>query len=159
MRGERVRPRGAARAHDFYMIDKGDFAVACALTDDERVVLTRQYRHGAGRATLDLPSGYVEHGEAPEAAARRELLEETGYEAGAWRTLGAFTVDANRGAGRAHLFLATSTRRVGRPRMDGELEEIEVELMPLADALAALRAGAFATLAPAACLALAAASR
>lgn len=156
VRKERVRARGAAEAHDWYMIDKGDFATVVALTDAREVVLTRQYRHGVAAVTLDLPSGYVEPGEDADAAIRRELREETGYEATAWSPLGSFTVDANRGAGRAHMFLATGARRVAQPEMDGDLEEIEVLLLPLDEAMRRVRAGEFRTLAPVACLALAA---
>jgi len=55
---------------------------------------------------LQLPAGYLEDGEEPEACARRELLEETGYVADEWESLGAYCPDGNRGFGQAPFFLA-----------------------------------------------------
>lgn len=158
VRRESVRRRGGTRAHDFYMIDKGDFAVVCALDDEGRVLLTRQYRHGVPGVTLDLPAGFVEAGEEPLAAMRRELREETGHEAASWRHLATLAVDANRGYGRAHLFLAQGARLVTDPVMDSELEEIEVVPLAMEEAIARALVGELRTLAPVACLALAAAA-
>jgi 8-oxo-dGTP pyrophosphatase MutT (NUDIX family) len=59
-----------------------------ASDDDDRVVLVRQWRHATGRALWELPAGTREQGEDPAATARRELTEETGYEAAEWRELG-----------------------------------------------------------------------
>ena len=56
-------------------------------------MLVEQYRYGIDRVTLELPAGAIDPGEAPEAAARRELREETGYEADAWVRLGALAVE------------------------------------------------------------------
>ena len=68
----------------FYVNHLPDFAVIVAVTPkpDRRVILVRQYRHGARKVLLELPAGCVEPGENPAAGAARELLEETGYEAG-----------------------------------------------------------------------------
>ena len=59
-----------------------------ATAEDDRVVLVRQWRHAVGRALWELPAGTREPGEDPAATARRELTEETGYGAAAWRELG-----------------------------------------------------------------------
>jgi 8-oxo-dGTP pyrophosphatase MutT (NUDIX family) len=70
------------RAHDFYVIEAPDWINVIPLTDDGRVVLIEQYRHGSGEVSLEIPGGMVDAGESPRDAAARELLEETGYEAG-----------------------------------------------------------------------------
>lgn len=62
-------------------------------------------------------------------AARRELLEETGYEATEWHSLGAFGTNANQGCNAAHLFRATGCRRVTAPH-SGDLEQLSLELVP-----------------------------
>jgi ADP-ribose pyrophosphatase len=65
-----------------------------ALTKDNKVIVARQYRPGPEKMMDEIPGGYVDEGEAPEAAARRELLEETGYVAGTMTFLGEFSRDA-----------------------------------------------------------------
>ena len=70
------------RVHDFYVIEAPDWINVIPLTDDGRVVLIEQYRHGTGEVSLEIPGGMVDEGESPRDAAARELLEETGYEAG-----------------------------------------------------------------------------
>jgi ADP-ribose pyrophosphatase len=69
------------RAHDFYVIEAPDWINVIPLTDDGRVILIEQYRHGTGEISLEIPGGMVDAGESPRDAAARELLEETGYEA------------------------------------------------------------------------------
>jgi len=79
------------------------------------------YKYGPDRVILQLPAGYMEDGEAPEACGRRELLEETGHVASEWELLGTYCPDGNRGFGRAHFFLA----RGARARQDAQLDEEE----------------------------------
>lgn len=69
---------------EFYVLEYPDWVNVMAITDDERFVMVRQYRHGLGRMSTELCAGVVEDGEDPEAAARRELWEETGYTGGRW---------------------------------------------------------------------------
>ncbi|HYA00010.1 MAG TPA: NUDIX hydrolase [Candidatus Binatia bacterium] len=65
-------------------------AVGIVATDSQgRILLVRQWRHAVGRALWEIPAGTLGRGEEPEAAARRELAEETGYAASRWRRLGA----------------------------------------------------------------------
>jgi ADP-ribose pyrophosphatase len=74
---------------------------------------------------LATPGGFIEPGEDPLDAIKRELLEETGYEASTWISLGRFPVDANRGAGTGSSFLAQGARRVAEINAD-DLEEQEL---------------------------------
>lgn len=132
--------------HPFYRYRKQDFVSIFALTADGRVVVERRYRHGPRKVTLDLPAGYIDAGETPVAAAARELLEETGYEAASWRALSTFTTDGNSGGSVCHPFVATGARRVADPRED-ETEEAEILLLSPAEVRRALDEGGFATLA------------
>ena len=81
----------------------------------------------------------------PLEAARREVLEETGYAAPEWIALGAYAVDGNRGCGRAHLFLARDARPVRAIAAD-DLEEQEMLLLTRQEITDALRDGAFKVL-------------
>src|SRR5947208_256660 len=70
-----------------YLIHPPDFASIVALDTQDRLLLVRQFRHGVGAVTLELPSGHVDEGDSPEETARKELLEETGCEAGTMELL------------------------------------------------------------------------
>jgi ADP-ribose pyrophosphatase len=142
------------RVEGYYTVEMPDYVVIVALTIDGHVVVERGYRHGPRRICLTLPAGYIEHGEEPLAAARRELLEETGYVADQWQALGSFTSNGNRGCGVAHMFLAQHARQVAEPDA-GDLEEMVIELMSLPRLTQAVQQGEVAELAAAAAICLA----
>ncbi len=156
---ERVELPDGRVVEEFLWVQTRDFAMTVAVTPHGHVVLERSYKHGPRRVALSLPAGYVEPGELPEQAARRELREETGYASDEWRPLGSFTVDGNYGVCTAHIFLARKAQRsdAAGPGHD-DLEEIEVLTLTLDDALAAVARGEVAQLSSAAALALAAAA-
>lgn len=116
------------------------FAIVVARTRDGRVVSVRNYKHGIGDVTLDLPAGMIEEGEEALASARRELLEETGYRAECWRALGEYTLHANYGCGRGFFFLAENAECVAEPE-SGDLEEMDVFLMSMDEWQAAIARG------------------
>lgn len=64
---------------EYYVLEYPTWVNMVGITEQNTVLFVRQYRHGAGKIMVELPAGVVEEGEAPEAAAHRELLEETGY--------------------------------------------------------------------------------
>ena len=157
---ERVELPEGRVVDEYLWIKTRDFAMVVAVTPDGHVVLERSYKHGPRRVALALPAGYIEPGETPDQAARRELREETGYTSDDWRALGSFTADGNYGVNTAHLFLARNARPsegAGGVGHD-DLEEIEVLTLPLAQALAAVTRGEVAQLSSAAGIALAAAA-
>lgn len=67
--------------HSFLRLIAPDWVNVVAITDDRRLILVEQYRHGTNRVTVEIPGGAVDEGEGPASAAARELEEETGYRA------------------------------------------------------------------------------
>ena len=155
---ERVELPDGRVLDDFLWIKTRDFAIVVAVNAKGEVVLERSYKHGPRRVAISLPAGYLEAGESPLDTARRELLEETGYVADDWTALGSFAVDGNYGVSTEHAFLARGARRESEPGSAGhdDLEEIELLMIPLDDAIALLEQGEVAQLSSAAALALAA---
>ncbi|MGI8551878.1 MAG: NUDIX hydrolase [Dehalococcoidia bacterium] len=151
---EDVRLPNGKVVENFATLEMPDYTVIVALTLDNQVVVERNYKHGARRVCLNFPAGYLNPGEAPLAGAQRELLEETGYEAEQWMSLGSFTGDGNRGCGRGFFFLARGARRIAEPD-SGDLEEMQIGLMPLNDLAQALFSGDVAVLGMAAAVGLA----
>jgi ADP-ribose pyrophosphatase len=155
---ERIQLPDGRVLDDFLWVKTRDFAIVVAVNEKGEVILERSYKHGPRRVALSLPAGYLEAGETPLDAARRELVEETGLATDDWSALGSFTVDGNYGVSTEHAFLAQRVRRVSEPGSAGhdDLEEIELLTMPLKDAIALLLRGEVAQLSTAAALALAA---
>jgi len=131
-----------------------EYVNVVAVTKDGEFLCFRQTKYAIAGTSLAPVGGYLEEGEKPLAAAKRELLEETGYEAEDWTHLGSYRVDGNRGAGTAHLFLARDVRRVAEARKD-DLEEQELVRLSLAEIESALARGEFKVLAWATVVALA----
>lgn len=131
-----------------------EFVNIVPILTDGRILCFRQAKYAAHGLTLGIPGGYLEPGEDPLACAQRELLEETGCAAAQWTKLGDYVVDANRGNGRAHFFLATGVQWQ-QPIDADDLEELETLFLSVDEVRAALAAGEFKILSWAACIALA----
>ena len=139
---------------DWPWIITPDYVNVVAVTTDERFLCFRQVKYGLEGTTLSIVGGFVEEGEEPIRAARRELLEETGYEAADWIPLGSYRVDPNRGVAVGHLYLARQARYV-TPRNADDLEEQELVLLTRSEIEVALARGEFKVLAWAASVAMA----
>ena len=116
----------------FHVIENPAWVNVIALTPEGAIVLVEQYRHGVGAVLRELPAGVVERNDSPESAAKRELREETGYEAQELHLIG--SVDANPATqtNKSWTFLATGVTHVGQQRLD-DTEEIEVHIEPFVD--------------------------
>jgi ADP-ribose pyrophosphatase len=136
---------------DYLQVRMRSFAVVYATTADGKVICISQYKHGPRRVSLTLPAGHTEEGEDPAAAARRELLEETGFEGEAYRLLGSFAINGNQGCSTAHVVTATKCREVKVPAPD-DLEYMEIALLSPAALREALFAGRVAIVSHAAAI-------
>lgn len=112
-------------ARDMFTLAMPDWTNIVAVTPERRVVLIRQYRPGPRQFTVELPGGRLEPGEPPADAARRELLEESGYTVDEIRPLGSPFPNPALQDNRIHYFLGLGARRSAPPTFDGEGEECD----------------------------------
>lgn len=143
VRRDRLRSPATGRNHDFDIVDAPDWVNVVALTGDNRVLLIRQYRAGTRSITTEIPGGTVDPGETPLEAARRELLEETGYTSDDWTEIGRVEPNPAFQTNATWTFLARHARRTGDQRFD-ETELIEVEERSLADIPGLIASGVIA---------------
>lgn len=123
----------AADGRPYYMLELDDYVCVVAVTDDGQLLLVRQHRPVVDRDTIELPSGHVDPGETPEAAGRRELLEETGFEAGSMELLGTLVPDVGRLTNRMWCYFAAGLRPTGHAQ--DPAEGITPMTLPVAEAL------------------------
>jgi len=121
-------------------------AIVLAMTTDKKFLCFRQIKYAVEGTTLAPVGGMLEPNEEPLAAAKRELLEETGYEASEWVSLGSHILDPNRGIATMHLFLALNAKQVTEPNSD-DLEDQELLFLTRTELENALNAGEFKILA------------
>jgi len=132
---------GRRGVETFWAVRTGRYAAVVAITEDGRIPLVRQFRPAVETRVLELPSGAVDPHEDPETAARRELLEETGCEAGELTLLGKLHVDSGRLETQQWAFFAPDVRVVNE-HPTGE-EELELSFVTPAELKAAIGRGEF----------------
>ncbi|BAF59510.1 NTP pyrophosphohydrolases [Pelotomaculum thermopropionicum SI] len=115
------------------VVEISEAVAVVPLTDKEELLLVRQYRHPVGKTLLEIPAGKLEPGEDPLDCARRELLEETGYEAGSMTRLFSFFSTPGFTPEELHLFMAGGL--VLKEQNLDEDEFIDVVKVPLSRAL------------------------
>src|SRR5579884_4227798 len=121
---------GGARG-DAFTIGCRDWCNVVAVTPDDHVVFVWQYRFGTDALSLEIPVGVVDSGESPEDAVRRELREETGYEADALHPLLVVEPNPALQGNRCFTFVAHGVRLAGPTHFDAQ-EELETALVPRA---------------------------
>jgi 8-oxo-dGTP pyrophosphatase MutT (NUDIX family) len=131
------RPDGAPGV--FGVVEMKPGATVLAINAAGDVHLVSEYKYAVGRYTLELVSGGIEAGETPLEAARRELREETGLEAGRWTDLGVVDPFTTVVASPNHLFLARDLSEVSSRPEPGE--ELRIERVPFPAALEMVRDG------------------
>jgi len=115
---------------DYYCLQVSDYVSVVAQTPAGKVLLVRQFRPPLEKFTLELPAGWIDPGETPAQAVRRELREETGAEALQLTALGVFAVDPGRQSNYQHAFFARVSQPPAHYHTD-EVERLEVEVSEL----------------------------
>jgi ADP-ribose pyrophosphatase len=133
-----INTRDVIRHNGSVVILALDESVETGNPKDPIVIFERQYRHAAGQFLLELPAGRIEPGEAPLAAAKREMIEETGYRAKRWTLLTKYFASPGFLGEWMQIYLARDIREgVARPEAD---EQIEILRVPLSQSLALIAA-------------------
>lgn len=128
VRRDRVRLPDGSEAYREYIRHPGAVVVVAVLPDGS-VVFERQFRYPLRRAFLELPAGKIDAEEDVGACARRELREETGFEAGSWHHVGVMHPCIGYSDERIEIFLARNLTHVGHARDEGEFLEVHT-MMP-----------------------------
>jgi len=128
----RFEPSEGGAPRPFYVLRAPEWINVIPLTADGRVVLVQQFRFGIEAETLEIPGGMCDPGESPEAAARRELREETGYEAASLEPIGWVHPNPPLQTNRCFSFVARGLVRAGQPSPD-PAERISVVEVPATD--------------------------
>lgn len=138
-----VAAPAAGGGQKVYVKHPGSVVIVPLLIRDGQtwVLFVRQTRIATGERLLELPAGTREPDEAPEMTAARELPEEVGYAAGNLERLGGFYLAPGYSSEFMHVFVATDLRPETAP--GDEDEDIEVAMLPLAQAIAQAAAGEF----------------
>lgn len=141
VRRDRARFSRDEAEHDFHVLETGDWVNIIPITPANEVVFVRQFRHGVRDCTLEIPGGMVDAEDAsPLVAARREMVEESGYDSDRVEALGSIHPNPAIQANRCHSFVAHGVERLHAPRFD-TTEETEVVLVPLVRVPDLMRAG------------------
>jgi len=131
LRIDTARAPHTGKEHEFCVIDSPDWVNIIPLTSDDQVVMIKQFRHGIKKVTLEIPGGMIENGDSPEEAARRELFEETGYQAEVTRLLGVVHPNPAFLTNQCYTFLVENVQKIAGGGNPDDTEDIEVALIPL----------------------------
>lgn len=127
-RRDHVRLPNGNEIPEYYILEYPDWINVIAITDSGEFVMIRQYRHGLRQTCYELPAGVVEDGEDPLTAAKRELLEETGFGGGEWIKLMTLSPNPSTNTNLTHCYLATGVQKQAEQHLDMG-EDLSVHLL------------------------------
>lgn len=130
LRKDKVELNNGHVIDDYFVIEKANWINVIAITKEGQLVLERQYRHGAGVINYEIPAGIIEEGEEPIEAAKRELLEETGYSGGEWVEYNRAYPNPSSMTNLNYTFIAKGVRKATNQNLE-VTENIEVLLLSI----------------------------
>lgn len=128
VRKDYIRMPSGIEMKDYYVLEYPDWINVIAITEDGDFIIERQYRHGIESVNYELCAGIIEEGEQPIDAAKRELLEETGYEGGVWTLYCESCPNPAAMTTTSFTFLAKGVKNSGKRYLE-RTEDIEIYLM------------------------------
>jgi ADP-ribose pyrophosphatase len=118
---------------EYYVLEYPTWVNMIGITAENQVLFVTQYRHGAGQIMTELPAGVVEEGEDPADAARRELLEETGYAFDSIEKIAELYANPATSGNITHTYVLQGGKKIQEQELDNS-EDIEVVLMSIEEA-------------------------
>ncbi|MDE6491078.1 MAG: NUDIX hydrolase [Muribaculaceae bacterium] len=134
VRRDHVRLPTGTEIPDYYVLEYPTWVNITAITPEGQMLLVRQYRHGLQWTGYELCAGVVDPGETPIEAARRELLEETGYAGGQWTELTVLSPNPTSCTNLCHCFVAEGVTKVAEPSQEAT-EDITSHLFSPAEVM------------------------
>lgn len=128
IRKDHIRMPSGLEIQDFYIEELPNWVNVIAITKEGDFLIEEQYRHGIGRICFELCAGIVEKGESFLDAAKRELLEETGYVSNSWTEFGSYAPNTSGCNNCCYTFVAKNIKRVAKQRLD-KTEELKIHLL------------------------------
>ena len=122
----------------YYTLEYPGWVSAFALTKEGRVVMVKQYRHGLGVVSTELPGGVIDPGETPQVAIARELKEETGFEFASYEYIGRICANPATSNNYMHMYIAKGGEKVAEQSLD-ETEDVEVVIYTIDEVKSLLR--------------------
>ena len=132
-------PTGAI-IDEYYVLEYPDWVNTIAITKDGMFVFVRQYRYAIGKTVNELCAGVIEKGEDPMDAAKRELMEETGFGGGKWQKWMTISANPSTHTNLTHCYLAMDVERMDVQHLD-QAEDIEVRLFSRDEVMEMLEKG------------------
>ncbi|MDB5232985.1 MAG: mismatch repair protein MutT [Chitinophagaceae bacterium] len=124
---------------NYYVIEYMEWVTALCITEDQKVVMVKQYRHALGEVCLELPGGCVDDTDASfDVAIKREALEETGYEFEKLTYLGNTSPNPSTNTNRMHMYLLQGGKKVQGQQLDAN-EQIEIVILTIPELLEKLK--------------------
>lgn len=133
LRVDRLEMPSGHIKEEYYVLEYPTWVNMIGITEDNQILFVRQYRHGSQSIMVELPAGVVEDGEDPEVAARRELLEETGYAFDDCEYICELFANPATSGNITYTYLLTGGKKVQEQELD-DSEDIEVVLMDIEEA-------------------------
>lgn len=128
VRRDRVQIPNGQINDEFYVLEYPDWVNVIAITEEGSFVMEKQYRHGLGETGYEICAGVIEEGESPLDAAKRELLEETGYGGGEWKEHMQISANPSTTNNISHCFIAKGVKKLSGQSLD-RTEDISIVLM------------------------------
>ena len=132
LRKDHVRLNKDVEIEDFYVLEYPDWINVIAITEDGLFIIEEQYRHGIQEINYEICAGMRDEGEMPLEAAKRELLEETGYGDGEWTAYGEYAPNTSSMTNTCYTFVATDVRKISNPHPE-KTEDIKIHLLTLSE--------------------------
>ena len=125
---------------EYYVLEYPDWVNTIAITKDGKFVFVRQYRYAIGKTVNELCAGVVEKGEDPMDAAKRELMEETGFGGGNWQEWMTISANPSTHTNLTHCYLATDVEPLSKQHLD-QGEDLEPRIFSREEVLDMLQKG------------------